>query len=185
MSSRITTSQTIGPFPHEGFRWAIDATAAQLARATIVIEGQVLDGAGAPIDDAMLEGWAPLAEGAEQGRPLPGFRRVPTDERGAFRFEISTPAVASEPALFITLFARGLLQHQFSAVFVDADAAVSAEDSAEASAGESGALAQSSILQQVPASRRGTLIARKTAPGRYRWDIRMQGENETVFFDFT
>jgi protocatechuate 3,4-dioxygenase alpha subunit len=66
------------------------------------------------------------------------------------------------------VFARGLVLHQFSAVFLEDD----------------GGLARSDILQQVPEDRRATLIARKTGPAASEWDIRMQGDNETVFFDY-
>ena len=72
------------------------------------------------------------------------------------------------PATFITVFARGLVKHQFSAVFLEDDTG----------------LAQSEILQQVPAERRATLIARKSAPGVYHWDIWMQSDKETAFFDY-
>jgi protocatechuate 3,4-dioxygenase, alpha subunit len=61
-----------------------------------------------------------------------------------------------------------VLKHQFSAVFLEDDVA----------------LAQSALLAQVPAERRDTLIAKKTGDGRYRFDVRMQGERETVFFDY-
>jgi protocatechuate 3,4-dioxygenase alpha subunit len=77
--------------------------------------------------------------------------------------------VAGEPAALVTVFARGLVLHQFCAVFLDDDPA----------------LPSSPILEQVPAARRPTLIARKTATAAYAWDIHMQGERETVFFDYT
>jgi protocatechuate 3,4-dioxygenase alpha subunit len=68
----------------------------------------------------------------------------------------------------ITVFARGLVKHQFCAVFL-------ADDTG---------LADSAILNQVPAERRATLIARKLAEREYRWDIWMQTDKETVFFDY-
>ena len=58
--SKLTTSQTIGPFPHEGWQWAVDATAAG-SGAALTISGAVLDGAGKPVDDAVLEAWSPTA----------------------------------------------------------------------------------------------------------------------------
>lgn len=69
---------------------------------------------------------------------------------------------------YVTVFARGLVKHQFSAVFLEDDPA----------------LAQSALLEQVPPNRRDTLIARKQADGSYLWNIHMQGEHETVFFDY-
>ena len=171
MSSRkpITTAQTIGPFPHEGWRWAFEPAAAQPRGArTVAVSGTVLDGDGEPVIDAVLEVWSPAAAGAESERTMPGFRRVPSDERGAFRFELPA-AEAGAPLGYVTLFARGLLKHQFSAVFLEGDAG----------------LADAPLLAQVPAERRATLIAGKTAtPGEYRWDMRLQGERETVFFDY-
>ena len=74
----------------------------------------------------------------------------------------------SEPLMYVTVFARGLVKHQFTAVFLEDDSA----------------LAQSAILNQVPAPRRATLLARKVAAGEYRWDIWMQSDKETVFFDY-
>ena len=163
----ITTAQTIGPFPHEGWRWAFESAAPQAGMGQAVsIVGTVFDGAGEPVGDAMLEAWSPAAAEAEATQPMPGFRRVPSDERGEFRFELPR-AGAGAPLAYVTLFARGLLKHQFSAVFL--------EDAA----------ADAALLAQVPAERRATLVARRTAtPGEYRWDVRLQGEAETVFFDY-
>lgn len=170
MDAEITPSQTIGPFPHEGWRWATEATAAAPPGAALTLTGVVYDGAGAPIEDAVLEVWTPESAAAEQTLPIPAFRRVPTDERGAFRLPLSAPAAAGhgEPVMYVTLFARGLLTHQFTAVFLEDDAG----------------LANSALLQQVPAPRRATLLARRSGPGEYRWDIWMQTERETVFFDY-
>ena len=172
MSTPITTSQTVGPFSHEAWRWASELTTTVNSTApTIVVSGVIYDGDGAPINDAQLEAWLPDADGSESAHAMPGFRRCASDEAGAFRFELSlsSGALAGRPAAFITVFARGLGKHQFSAVFL----------------GDDGALNDSAILNQVPAQRRATLIAAKTADGQYRWDIQMQGEHETVFFDYT
>jgi protocatechuate 3,4-dioxygenase alpha subunit len=171
MTLPISPSQTIGPFSHEAWRWACEATDAVSAGPnTISIAGTIRDGAGEPIDDAMIEAWTPASAEAETAQALPGFRRTPSDLAGGFQFTLTRPAVADagEPAMFVTVFARGLVLHQFTAVFLDDD----------------GGLARSDILQQVPEDRRATLIARKTGPAAYQWDIHMQGENETVFFDY-
>ncbi|MGA0611416.1 protocatechuate 3,4-dioxygenase [Caldimonas sp. KR1-144] len=164
--SNITTSQTIGPFPHEAWAWGVEATKAP-ANAALVIEGRLLDGSGAPINDGWVEAWTP----DEAGGAIPGFRRVPSAEDGGFRLALPPP-VPGQPAAWVAVFARGLLLHQFSAVFLEDDAA----------------LADSALLAQVPAERRATLIAKKQGDGRYRWDIRLQGaadaSGETVFFDF-
>jgi protocatechuate 3,4-dioxygenase, alpha subunit len=171
MTSRITSSQTIGPFPHEGWRWAAELSQ-QGATATtwITIGGTLFDGQGQPVSDGWVEAWSPAAATGEHERPMPGFRRCPTGERGEFRIELaaSPQAAPGEPAAWITLFARGLLKHQFCAVFL-ADAP---------------GLASSELLAQVPAARRDTLLAQRQADGSYRWDIHLQGERETVFLDF-
>ena len=167
----ITTSQTIGPFSHEAWRWCVDATAkVDSSVPTIHISGVIRDGDGKAIDDAVIEAWLPEAAAAESRHAIPGFRRVPSDEVGAFRFEVSMPAPAmhGKPAMFVTVFARGLVKHQFCAVFL-------ADDTG---------LADSAILNQVPPARRETLIAHKLAEGEYRWDIWMQTDKETVFFDY-
>ena len=171
MTLPISPSQTIGPFSHEAWRWACAASDVVAAGpTTISIGGTLRDGAGAPIDDAMIEAWSPASAEAEAAHALPGFRRTPSDEAGRFHFTLSRPAVkdAGEPAMFVTVFARGLVLHQFSAVFLEDDAG----------------LARSEILQQVPDQRRATLVARKIGPAAYEWDIQMQGERETVFFDY-
>ena len=168
MTLPITPSQTIGPFSHEAWRWACDASTAFAAGAgQITISGIMRDGDGAPITDAMLETWSPAAAGDERAHALPGFRRVATDDAGAFSLTL-TRGPAGEPAAMVTVFARGLLVHQFSAIFLEDDAV----------------LADSPLLNQVSPERRSTLVARKTGPSSYVWDIWMQGERETVFFDY-
>jgi protocatechuate 3,4-dioxygenase alpha subunit len=168
--STITTSQTIGPFSHEAFQWAADMTAATDAGApAVLVRGIIYDGAGVPIDDAQLEAWLPDAAAAEAQQPMPGFRRVPSGADGSFSFHAPLPAASiGEPLMYVTVFARGLVKHQFTAVFLEDDSA----------------LAESAILGQVPATRRATLVARKLGEREYQWDIWMQGDKETVFFDY-
>jgi protocatechuate 3,4-dioxygenase alpha subunit len=169
---KITTSQTIGPFSHEGWQWAVDFCAAarlETRAPTIVVHGILYDGDGNPIDDAQIEAWLPEAAAAESLQEIPGFRRTPTGKAGEFSLRLSVPPrPAGEPIAYVTVFARGLTKHQFTAVFLEDDAT----------------LDQSAILAQVPAARRDTLIARKEDDGTYRWDIWMQTARETVFFDY-
>ncbi|MGX4640221.1 protocatechuate 3,4-dioxygenase [Massilia sp. SYSU DXS3249] len=171
--SKITTSQTVGPFSHEAWQWAVDActpASLQSSAPTILVSGIIYDGNGAPINDAQIEAWTPDAADAESGLPIPCFRRVPSGEAGEFSLRISLPqgATRGEPVMYVTVFARGLTKHQFTAVFLEDDTG----------------LAQSAILNQVPEARRATLLARKSGDGEYRWDIWMQTEKETAFFDY-
>lgn len=171
MASNITTTQTIGPFPHEAWRWGINASVPLASSAaTITISGVIRDGNGNPISDGWVEAWLPDAVAAESAQAIPGFRRIASDDDGVFRIDVSmpAPATAGKPVLFATIFARGLAKHQFTAVFLEDDTG----------------LAQSEILNQVPAGRRATLIARKQADAQYQWDIWMQTDKETVFFDY-
>jgi protocatechuate 3,4-dioxygenase alpha subunit len=168
--SNITTSQTIGPFPHEAWAWAVELTSrVESSAPQVKIKGAIIDGDGVPINDAWAEAWLPGSAAAETSHAIPGYRRVPTNEEGGFTFSISQPqAPAGKPVAYVTVFARGLVKHQFTAVFLEDDPA----------------LAQSALLEQVPADRRDTLIARKQPDGSYLWNIHMQGARETVFFDY-
>jgi protocatechuate 3,4-dioxygenase alpha subunit len=165
MTVPLSPSQTIGPFSHEAWHWA--CAASDSAAGAITINGILRDGDGTPINDGMIEAWSPAAAAAEEGGVLPGFRRVASDDAGAFCLRLARPG-AGEPAALVTVFARGLVLHQFTAVFLMDD----------------DALADSNILRQVPADRCTTLIARKTGATSYAWDINMQGALETVFFDY-
>lgn len=158
----ITPSQTIGPFPHEAWRWAFAAPPATSTDG-LLVEGRVLDGDGQPVGDAILEARAP----GLRGDALPGLRRVPTDDAGAFALVLPRPDPGM-PVALVTVFARGLLVHQFTAILLSDDPA----------------LERSALLAQVPPARRPTLLARPEPTGRYRWDLRLQGDDETVFFDF-
>lgn len=167
----ITTSQTIGPFSHEAWRWGCNATAIVTSTApAMTLHGIVFDGNGAPVDDALIEAWQPASAAVEASHALPGFRRVASAADGSFSMTLTRPANASPgaPAAFITVFARGLGKHQFSAVFLADDPH----------------LARAPILAQVPADRQATLIARADGGATYTWNIVLQGPHETVFFDY-
>jgi protocatechuate 3,4-dioxygenase, alpha subunit len=164
--SKLTSSQTIGPFSHKGWQWAADRPGS----GAIDIAGVLVDGDGVPVDDGQVEAWLPYAQALEADADMPGFRRVATDARGEFRLRLSpAPRAPGEPAAYVTVFARGLTRHQFTVVYLDDDLG----------------LADAALLAPVPAARRPTLIARRTADGHYRWEIRLQSDRETVFFDYT
>lgn len=164
MTLLLSPSQTIGPFSHEAWRWA--CATSDTTAGVIAINGVLRDGDGKPVNDGMIEAWSPGAATAEENCALPGFRRVPTDDAGGFTLRLARPA-PGEPAALVTIFARGLVLHQFTAVFLEDDEG----------------LTSSGILRQVPASRHTTLIARKTGAD-YTWEINLQGVQETVFFDY-
>jgi protocatechuate 3,4-dioxygenase, alpha subunit len=152
-----TPSQTVGPYFSIGlFREHRNVlTAADTAGERVRIEGLVLDGASAPVPDAMIEVWHPLI----------GFGRAGTNPHGEFHFD-----TAKAPYLNVIVFARGMLAHAFTRMYFSDDVRNAAD----------------AVLQSVDPPRRSTLIAeRDDLDGQtlYRWDIRLQGDGETVFFD--
>jgi protocatechuate 3,4-dioxygenase alpha subunit len=141
----------------------------------------VFDGAGVPIEDAMIELWQADAGGkydhpedSQDKIPDPAFRgfgRLATGEDGAGVFQTVRPGrvEGQAPHINVTIFARGLLRHLWTRIYFEGDAA-NQEDA---------------VLNLVPAQRRETLMARPDAdqPGTWRFDIRFCGDGETVFFD--
>jgi protocatechuate 3,4-dioxygenase alpha subunit len=162
--SAPTPSQTVGPFfgfalPFDNDANAVDNDANAApgeSHDTIRVEGQVLDGIGEPVGDALIE----ASEGDQ-------FARCRTDSEGAFHFNLRRP-VAGEgtPFFYVTVFARGLLRHLHTRMYVP---------------DEDGATRVDGVLQQVDESRRQTLFARQEGE-ILRFDIRLQGDGETVFF---
>jgi protocatechuate 3,4-dioxygenase, alpha subunit len=184
-----TPSQTVGPY------FAYSLTPAQygypmpsiagpdMADDTtpgtrIRIEGQVFDGAGVPVTDALIEFWQADAHGqyvrnTAANTRFTGFGRcgTGTEPGGFFRFETIKPGVAvagEAPHIHVVVLMRGLLLHAFTRLYF--------ADEADANAADP-------TLAEVPAPRRETLLAKRVAPGRYLFNIRMQGDAETVFFD--
>jgi protocatechuate 3,4-dioxygenase alpha subunit len=148
----------VGPFfgfalPFDKDSEAVDPTAAGAVR----IEGQVLDGAGEPVADALLE----VSNGHQ-------FARCRTDPEGAFHFTVRKPAAIrkSAPHLTATVFARGLLRQVVTQIYFPDEEDANRVDP---------------VLELVDPSRRHTLIARRDA-GVLNFDIHLQGDNETVFF---
>jgi len=189
-----TPSQTVGPFLHLGlapaeynFRPLFSPVLAGpgLAGTPIRIEGRISDGDGNGLPDALVEIWQADAQGRyahpADGRALSsnsfrGFGRAPTDAAGEFYFATIKPGSVPGPGgrpqaphINVGIFARGLLKRLFTRIYL-AGEAMNASDP---------------ILALVPAERRATLLARPdaTRAGVFRFDIRLQGEDETVFFD--
>jgi protocatechuate 3,4-dioxygenase, alpha subunit len=187
----LTSSQTVGPF----FAPALlreDARRNVLTRPDTVgerirIEGRVLDGDGVPVPDALIEIWQANAQGrynhaADQGAAqldssFLGFGRSGTAEDGSYWFETVKPGLVpfdgermQAPHICVTVFSRGLLNHLVTRLYF--------ED-------ESGNVLDP-VLQYVPNDRRATLLARREARDKvvvYRFDIVLQGADETVFFN--
>ena len=167
-----TPSQTIGPFFHEALRWKEPGKVA-FARGVgdrVVITGRMTDGSGAPVGDAMIETWqagpvasTPAAGGS--GNPY-GFGRLETGKDGSFRIETQMPEGAA-PFLDVTIFARGLLKGLRTRVYLAEEAKMRAEPA---------------LKELASSPRLATLLAQRAVNGEYRWDIRLQGDGETVFF---
>lgn len=159
MSNTPTPSQTVGPFFGFALPFPDDHLAVPASRpGALRIEGQLLDGAGAPVPDGLLEAW--------QGDQ---FARSATDPEGMFRFVVRKPGPGPDgqaPHLEVTVFARGLLRHLTTRMYFPDEAGANAADP---------------VLQLVDAPRRPTLVARDDG-GVLRWDVRLQGDDETVFF---
>ena len=190
----ITPSQTVGPFFKYGltsngeYEWS-DAFTSSLLTPDVTgdrirIEGKVLDGDGVAVPDCMLEIWQADAQGRfadpQDKRALPnasfrGFGRCGTDKEGNYAFDTIKPGVVPDtngkpqaPHILVAVFARGMLRHLYTRIYFGDDAANAADP----------------VLALVPADRRATLIAQRE-PGKplYRFDLRLQGDDETVFFD--
>ena len=207
-----TPSQTVGPFFHYGLPWkggadligdlnmgarldlippghdhlADPRKRGKIAGQTIEISGTVLDGAGQPISDVMVEIWQANAAGryaAPQDMredlaldaDFIGFGRSSTDVNGVYRFRTVRPGRVPGPGnalqashIAIGVMGRGLIKRLVTRLYFP-DAAENDDDP---------------ILALVSEARRGTLVAKADGAHKYRFDIVLQGENETVFFEF-
>lgn len=188
MSYIQTPSQTVGPYFAYGLspvQYLYDHSSVvtgmvrtpQTQGQPITIAGRVLDGEGKPIPDALIEIWQADAQGNynPQDSDFKGFGRfgTGTDAHNRFIFQTIKPGAVQgqAPHITVVVFMRGLLVHAYTRLYFS---------------DESTANAQDPILQTVPSDRIATLIAQRqeTSEGIvYQWDIIMQGEGETVFFD--
>ena len=194
MSRGQTPSQTVGPYfaygltPEQyGYPTLASIASADLRTPDVEgerirIEGRVLDGQGALVDDAMIEIWQadPLGRYAHPADArgnvaFRGFGRcgTGTDPQKRFVFDTLKPGAVDErqaPHINVIVFMRGLLTHLYTRVYF-ADEKANDRDP---------------VLLSVPQDRRATLIAPRAEQDGvavYRFDIHMQGERETVFFD--
>jgi len=185
----LTPSQTIGPFFH--LCLTVDATAGCMAAPEakgdrIELACRVLDGDGGPVDDAMIELWQADASGKynhpddpNRGTHDPAFRgfgRLSTNAAGECLFETVKPGQVPDwngalqaPHINVSVFARGLLKRVATRIYFSGDPANGSDP----------------VLALAPPERRATLMAVRDLknPQRWKFDIHLSGERETVFFD--
>lgn len=184
MDLQLTPSQTAGPFLHIGMLWPDGPLAvAEDHPDAIVAAGRIVDGAGDPVTDALVETWQADGDGRfpsdqdPRGAATSGFRgwaRCDTDDEGRWRIVTVKPGpvpgpdgTVQAPHVDCTIHARGLLGHLFTRIYF--------ADEADANAADP-------VLAAVPEAQRSTLLA-QPAEGGYRFDVRLQGDGATAFFD--
>lgn len=181
MTETPTPSQTVGPFFSIGLDWFDGRYVVPKGTAgAFWIRGRVIDGAGEPIPDALVEtfqadpsGRFAFSGAGDESAPgaFRGFGRSPTDGAGAYAVCTVKPGRVADgmgrlqsPHVAVAVFARGLIEHVITRIyFGDED-----NDS-------------DPLLSSIAEDRRRTLVASKTGD-EYRFDVRLQGEHETVFF---
>lgn len=168
--SEATPGQTVGPF--YGYALPFDGGADLVPkghRDAIRLHGVVLDGAGAPVPDALLEIWqagpagvVPRVGGSfhRDGYTFTGWGRAGTDDLGRYSFTTVTPGA---PFIAMTVFARGLVNRLFTRVYLPG--------------------ATDPFLLSLPPDRRATLVAARDDDG-LRFDVVLQGDRETVFITY-
>lgn len=170
----LTPSQTVGPFFGHALPWPDGPhVVAADAPGAIWLRGVVLDGAGKPVPDALIESWQADPDGRLDNGSFRGFGRCPTDEQGRWAIRTVKPGAVpgpdgrtQAPHIALSVFARGLLNRVVTRVYFADEAEPNAADP---------------VLSEVPEPLRATLLARQ-AKGGYSFEIRLQGEHETVFF---
>jgi protocatechuate 3,4-dioxygenase alpha subunit len=186
-----TPSHTVGPFYGHALPFRGGEDIAPLGHPdTVTVHGYVTDGEGGPLPDALIELWGPDPDGnlptadgsmrrdpasggflGRNGVEFTGWGRIQTDANGHWYARTLRPGARGRnaPYLSVCVFARGLLVHLYTRIYLPGDAAVLAADP---------------LLSGLEDARRDTLIAAEEGDGTYRFDIRLQGEGETVFLEF-
>jgi protocatechuate 3,4-dioxygenase, alpha subunit len=163
-----TPSQTVGPFFSIGLSdRRLDRIVPEGTAGAVRVEGRVLDGAGDPVADAMVEVWQADTAG-EYGTDF-GWGRSGTDDDGRYEFLTVKPgSVAGQaPHLLVLVFARGLLKPVLTRMYFPDEEDGNARDE---------------VLGTVPPEERATLVAVADGDG-LRFDVRLQGDDQTAFFD--
>ena len=177
----LTPSQTVGPFFRIGLErlFCDDLVRPGYDGVAITVSGKVLDADGQPVPDAVLEVWQADHFGryVAPDDAFRGWGRIPTDSLGNFRLRTIKPGAVrglrnalQAPHLNVTIFMRGLLRHLFTRMYFDGELENRNDP----------------VLLAVPENRRQTLIATgcPAVDGQYSWNIILQGDEETVFFDW-
>lgn len=182
MSALVPTpGQTVGPFFGFALPYDLGSELVPVARADAIrLHGTVYDGAGDPVPDALIELWQAHPDGTvprepgslqRDGYTFTGWGRAAVDRLGHYQFSTLVPGPTTPgaaPYFAITVFARGLLDRLFTRAYLP---------------GGEDRLARDPLLASIPAERRGTLVAEADDRG-FRFDIRLQGEGETVFLSY-
>jgi len=179
-----TPWQTVGPFFHDALPYEAGGEVVGPARpGAFTVSGQVLDGEGTPLPDALVELWQADEDGRFHDEPgiyrgpqadgFRGFGRCATDPEGRFRFRTVRPAgvptaegTPQAPHLAVSVFARGMLRRLVTRIYFPGEPANATDP----------------LLDSLPAERRDTLVARELPDG-YGFDVHIQGDLETVFLD--
>ncbi|MGO2079341.1 protocatechuate 3,4-dioxygenase subunit alpha [Glutamicibacter arilaitensis] len=177
-----TPGQTIGPFYGYALPFEKDNELVNQAHPRSVrLHGVVCDGNGEAIPDALLEIWQADEHGnvvsrdgslVRDGYTFTGWGRVAVDNAGHYTFTTVNPGATDEgkaPFIMLTVFARGLLNRLFTRIYLPEDTE---------------ALASDPLLSSLGEAERATLIAAREDDGSLRFDIRLQGGNETVFLSY-
>jgi protocatechuate 3,4-dioxygenase, alpha subunit len=179
MSELLTPSQTVGPFLSLGLTWLEGhLVVPQGTPGAIRISGVLTDGAGAPVVDGLVETWQADADGrfdhpddprGATGSGFRGFGRCATDGEGRFEILTVKPGAIGDgqaPHIDVTVLARGLLDRVVTRIYFPDEAAANAADP---------------LLASLPPERSATLVAQEAGQDELRFDIRLQGDRETVF----
>lgn len=177
-----TPGQTIGPFYGYALPFEKDnELVSQANPRSVRLHGVITDGKGEVIPDALLEIWQADEHGnvvsrdgslVRDGYTFTGWGRVAVDNVGHYTFTTVNPGATEAgkaPFIMLTVFARGLLNRLFTRIYLPEDTV---------------ALAADPLLASLSEAERSTLIATREADGSLRFDIRLQGENETVFLSY-